>query len=142
MSSVLPFVAVAVVLIVLDIFVPSGGLLTGAGLALLIERALEAAGVALSVRVPLAAVGMLGAVGLAIRYGERISDKVSPMRARTNVDRLIGLEGVVRRIGQQGPIVELEGDLWTVELPEGEVAPGDRVRVTALVDQVPIVERL
>ncbi len=141
MEQLAIFISVAVGLILLDVFVPSGGLLSGAGIALLIERILAEAGVAMSVRIPLAAIGMIASVSLAVRYGERISERLSPLKERTNVDRLVGLHGEVRRLGDSGPVVEFEGDLWTVRA-EGEVAAGDRVEVIEMVDQVPIVRRV
>jgi len=128
-------------LIVLDVFVPSGGILAGSGIAVLIERILAANGVIVEVRWPLAAVFMLLSVGLAVRYGERISESLFPARARTNVDRLVGIKGRVHRIREADLIVELEGDLWPARLEAGAgpVEKGDSVRVVALEDLVPIV---
>lgn len=143
MSLTLVLVLAAVALIVLDVFIPSGGLLSGTGIALLIERALDAGGVAAVVRWPLALAGMLVTVSLAVRYGERISEALFPARVRTNVDRLVGVVGRVRRIGDEGLVVDLEGDLWTARLADGSppVGEGDPVQVVALVDQVPVVRR-
>lgn len=140
MEQLVIFVAVAIGLMLLDLVVPSSGLLSGAGIALLIERLLAEAGVAMSVRIPLAAIGMLASVSLAVRYGERISERLSPLKERTNVDRLVGLRGQVRKLGDGGPVVEIEGDLWTARA-EGEVAAGDMVEVIDMVDQVPTVRR-
>ncbi len=140
MEELAVYGGVALGLVLLDLFVPSSGLLSGAGIALLIERVLAAAGVATGVRIPLAAVGMLACVGLAVRYGERITERLSPVRTRTNADRLVGLTGQVRRLGDAGPVVELEGDLWTAR-SEGALEIGDEVEVVALVDQVPVVRR-
>ena len=81
----------ALALVVLDVFIPSGGLLSGVGIAALIERGLEAVGVAGPVRWPMAAVGMLVTVAVVIRFGERLSESLFPARVRTNIDRLIGL---------------------------------------------------
>ena len=135
---------VAVAAIALDLLVPTGGLLSGAGLAILIERLLNWAGVAAVVRWPLAALGMLVTVSLAIRFGERLSERLFPARIRTNVDRLVGLRGEVRALREGLPVVELEGDRWTARLAEGAeaVQVGDRVKVVALVEQVPVVRRL
>jgi membrane protein implicated in regulation of membrane protease activity len=141
MEELAIYAGIAVALIALDAFVPSAGLLSGAGIALLIERALAEAGVAWTVRVPLAAIGMMAVVGLAVRYGERISERLSPLKERTNVDRLVGLRGQVLRLHDGDPVVELEGDLWT-STAEGEVVAGDLVEVMALVDQVPIVRKV
>ncbi len=141
MEQLALFAGVAVALIVLDVFIPSAGMLSGAGIALLIERILAEAGVAWTVRVPLAAIGMMACVGLAVRYGERISERLSPLQERTNVDRLVGLRGEVTRMRDGDPVVDLEGDLWT-STAEGEVVAGDLVEVTALVDQVPIVRKV
>lgn len=133
-------VLVAVVLIVLDIFIPSGGLLAGTGIALLIERALDAAGVIAEVRWPLAALGMMATIALAVRYGERISEKLFPGQVKTNVDRLVGCAARVRRLTDDGVVVEVEGDLWTAQLaPNVTVTVGQVLVVTELRDQVPIV---
>ncbi|MEZ4470775.1 MAG: hypothetical protein R3F60_08255 [bacterium] len=128
-------------LVVLDVFVPSGGLLSGVGIAALIERGLQALGVAGSVRWPMAAVGMLLTVGIVIRFGERLSETLFPARVRTNIDRLVGLEGRVQRLAEAGPVVELEGDYWTARLADGSPAatPGARIVVEAMVDQIPVV---
>ncbi len=135
------FVGVALALIALDVVVPSGGLLSGAGIALLLERALAEAGVAWAVRLPLAGAGMLLTVGLAVRYGERVSEWLSPLKERTNVDRLVGLRGTVRKLSDGGPVVEIEGDLWTCRA-EGEIAAGDEIEVVEMAEQVPIVRRV
>ena len=125
-------------MVILDIFVPSAGLLSGAGIAIIIERGLDALGVASSVRWPLAGLAMLVTIGLVIRYGERLSERLFPARIKTNIDRLIGLQGTVRRV--DGPVVELEGDLWTAELDGPfRLAVGDVVAVIDFVDQIPIV---
>lgn len=128
-------------LILLDVFVPSGGILAGSGIAVLIERVLAANGVITLVRWPLAAVGMLATVALAVRYGERVSEALFPARARTNVDRLIGMTGKVRRIRAEDIVVELEGDLWTAHLAAGAgpVEEGASIEVVALRDHIPIV---
>lgn len=128
-------------LVILDVFVPSGGMLSGVGIAVIIERGLEALGVAGSVRWPLAAIGMLATIGLVIRFGERFSEKVFPARIRTNLDRLVGLQGRVHRV--EGPIVEIEGDMWPVRLAEPcVVEEGDLVEVIAFVDQLPVIRPL
>ncbi|MCA9526731.1 MAG: hypothetical protein KC549_10615 [Myxococcales bacterium] len=134
----------ALALVVLDVFIPSGGLLSGVGIAALIERGLEAVGVAGPVRWPMAAVGMLVTVAVVIRFGERLSESLFPARVRTNIDRLIGLEGRVQRLADGGPIVDLEGDLWTCRTAPDSPAPaaGARVVVEAMVDQVPVVRVL
>lgn len=141
MEQLLLWVGIAVALIALDTVVPSAGLLSGAGIALLIERILADSGVVLAVRLPLAALGMMACVGLALRYGERISERLSPLNAKTNVDRLVGMRGQVMRLRDGAPVVELEGDLWTARA-EGEVKAGDTVEVVALVEQVPTVRNV
>ncbi|MCA9557437.1 MAG: hypothetical protein H6704_02335 [Myxococcales bacterium] len=140
-DTTLVLLCVAAVAVLLDLVVPSGGLLTGTALALIIERVLNWAGVAAIVRWPLAGLGMLVTVGLAIRFGERISERLFPARVRTNVDRLVGLEGQVHALRAGAPIVALEGDLWTARsLDDAPLAAGQTVRVVALVDQVPVVQ--
>lgn len=140
----LVFVLVAIGAIVIDLFVPTGGILSGAGIALLIERVLAWAGVDGLVRWPLAAVGMLATVGLAMRFGERLADRLVPSRTQTNVDRLVGSRGTVRRLEPVGLVLELEGDHWRGQLVDGArpVDEGDPVQVVALVDQVPYVARV
>jgi membrane protein implicated in regulation of membrane protease activity len=135
---------VAAAAIALDLLVPTGGLLSGVGLAIVLERALNWAGVAPIVRWPLAAFGMLVSVSLAIRFGERLSERLFPARIKTNVDRLVGLRGEIRVLRDGHPVVELEGDLWTARLADGasEVGVGDRVKVVALVDQVPVIRSI
>lgn len=125
-------------MVVLDIFVPSGGLLSGVGIAVIIERGLDALGVASSVRWPLAGLAMLVTIGLVIRFGERFSERLFPAKIRTNLDRMVGMRGRVHRV--DGPVIELAGDLWTARL-EGahHLQPDDVVEVIAFVDQVPVV---
>jgi membrane protein implicated in regulation of membrane protease activity len=140
-DTTLVLLCVAAVAVLLDLVVPSGGLLTGTALALIIERALNWAGVAAIVRWPLAGLGMLITVGLAIRFGERISERLFPARVRTNVDRVIGLTGQVHALRDGAPVVSIEGDLWTARaLDDAPLAVGQAVRVVALVDQVPVVQ--
>lgn len=125
-------------MVILDIFVPSGGLLSGVGIAIIIERGLDALGVASSVRWPMAGIGMLLTIGLVIRFGEHFSERIFPARIKTNLDRLIGLQGRVHRV--DGPIIEVEGDLWTARLAEpAALRPDDLVEIVDFVDQVPIV---
>jgi len=133
----------AISLIILDLFLPSGGLLAGTGIALILERGLAYLGVATSVRWPLAAVGMLVTVGMAIRFGERLSERLFPARILTNVDRLVGSEARVHRVEGEFLLIRLEGDLWKarVALDSPPVEPGDHVRVVALRDQVPIIKK-
>ncbi|MCA9539447.1 MAG: hypothetical protein KC620_11200, partial [Myxococcales bacterium] len=128
-NQTLILLILALVALVLDIFVPSGGVLSGAAIAVVIERALAAAGVAAVVRIPLAAVGMVITVVIAIRFGERISERFAPLKARTNADRLRGLVGRVHRVDAEALVVELEGDLWNARLAEGAapVQAGQRV---------------
>lgn len=128
-------------LIIVDLFVPSGGLLSGTGIALMIERGLAALGVASSVRWPLAGAAMLVTIGLVIRYGERLSERLFPPKIKTNLDRLIGLRGRVHRV--DGPVIELEGDLWTARLA-GPYAleAGEWIEVVDFVDQQPVVRPL
>lgn len=129
-----------IALVILDVFIPSGGLLSGLGIAALIERGLDALGVAAPVRWPLAGVGMLVTVGVVIRFGERMSEALFPARIRTNFDRMVGLEGRVIRPADGGYLVEIEGDLWSVRVEGGApLAVGDAVVVVALKDQVPTV---
>ena len=132
---------VAVALAVLDVFIPSGGLLTGGAIALVIERILESAGVVATVRWPLAALGMFLTMGLVIRFGERISELLFPAKIQTNLDRIIGLEVRVHRLREHGIIIELEGDLWRAQLAEGASAlmVGDTARVIAFENQTPII---
>jgi membrane protein implicated in regulation of membrane protease activity len=125
-------------MVILDMFVPSAGLLSGAGIAIIIERGLDALGVASSVRWPLAGLAMLATIGLVIRYGERFSERLFPAKIKTNIDRLIGLQARVHRL--EGPVIELEGDLWTAKLDGPfRLEVGDVVDVVDFVDQVPIV---
>lgn len=125
-------------MVVLDIFVPSAGLLSGAGIALIIERGLDALGVASSVRWPLAGLAMLATIGLVIRYGERFSERLFPAKIKTNIDRLVGMQGRVHRV--DGPVIELEGDLWTARLDGPfRLEAGDAVVVVDFIDQVPVV---
>jgi membrane protein implicated in regulation of membrane protease activity len=128
-------------LILIDLFVPSGGLLSGTGIALMIERGLAALGVAGSVRWPLAGFAMLVTVGLVIRFGERLSERLFPPKIKTNLDRLVGLRGRVHRV--EGPVVELEGDLWTARLA-GPYAleAGEAIEVVDFIDQQPVVRPL
>ncbi len=129
-----------IALVILDVFIPSGGLLSGLGIAALIERGLDALGVAAPVRWPLAALGMLVTVGVVIRFGERMSETLFPARVRTNTDRLVGLPGRVVRHTESGYMVEIEGDFWTVNVEANAVLePGQGVVVTAFHDQVPTV---
>lgn len=133
-------VLVAAGLIILDLFIPSGGLLAGTGTALLIERALDAAGVIAEVRWPLAGAGMLVTIALVVRYGERVSERIFPQKVRTNVNRLVGCSARVKRLTEDGAIIEVEGDLWTAALaPNVEAQVGDIVVITELRDQIPIV---
>ena len=125
-------------MVVLDVFVPSGGLLSGAGIALIIERGLDALGVASSVRWPLAGLAMIVTIGLVIRYGERFSERLFPPRIKTNIDRMVGMRGRVHRV--EGPVIELAGDLWTAKLEGAHRLQADEeVEVIAFVDQVPVV---
>lgn len=128
---------------VLEVFIPSGGLLLGAGLGLLIERALDAAGVSAMARWPMAGVGLFVGIGLAARYGERLSDRLFPARIKTGVDRMVGLECRVRRAEGALWVVDIEGDLWTARLADGEPtpAPGEGLVVVGFVEQVPIIGR-
>lgn len=129
-----------IALVILDVFIPSGGLLSGLGIAALIERGLDALGVAAPVRWPLAGLGMLVTVGVVIRFGERMSETLFPARVRTNTDRMVGLPGRVVRQTESGYMVEIEGDFWTVRV-EGttHLEPGQAVVVTAFADQTPTV---
>ncbi len=140
-DTTLVLLCVAAVAVLLDLVVPSGGVLSGTGLALIIERVLNWAGVAAIVRWPLAGLGMLITVGLAIRFGERVSERLFPARVRTNVDRLVGLRGQVHGLREGAPVVIIEGDLWTARaLDDAPLAVGQTVQVVALVDQVPVVQ--
>lgn len=126
-------------MVILDLFVPSGGLLSGLGIAVMIERGLDALGVASSVRWPMAGLGMLVTIGLVIRFGEHFSERLFPPRIKTNIDRLIGLEGRVHAV--DALVVEIEGDLWSARLARpAQVERGQPVRVVDFVDQVPVVE--
>lgn len=128
-------------LILLDLVVPSAGLLSGSGVALLLERGLAALGVASSVRWLLAGLAMVVTIGLVIRYGERISERLFPAKIKTNLDRLVGLRGRVHRV--EGPVVELEGDLWTARLAGPyALTVGEVIEVVDFVDQRPVVRPL
>lgn len=127
-------------LVIMDVFIPSGGLLSGLGIAAIIERGLAAIGVAGSVRWPLAAVGMLATVAVVIRFGERMSEALFPARIKTNLDRIVGLPGRAVRPAEEGYLVEIEGDFWTAHVEPGSVlTPGQAVVVVAFVDQMPLV---
>ena len=141
-NTTLVMLIVAGVALVLDLVVHSGGILSGVAAALLIERGLDAAGVAAAVRWPLAGLGLAAVVATAVRFGERVSERLFPARARTNLDRMVGLVGRVHSVQGDLFVVDLEGDLWSSRLESGAApTPGDRVRVVAFVDQVPVVRR-
>ena len=142
-DTTLVLLIIAAVAVLLDIVVPSGGLLTGGAVALVLERLLNYAGVAPVVRWPLAAVALMITIGLAIRFGERLSQRLFPARIRADVDRLVGLDGRMHGERDGQPVVEIEGVLWGARLAEGEPSPpgGARVRVVAVLDQVPVVRR-
>ncbi|MBU0553031.1 hypothetical protein KKF91_08865 [Myxococcota bacterium] len=135
--------ALGVALILLDIIVPSSGLLSGVGIALFVERGLNALGVGDAIRIPLAGIGMLITVGMAIRFGERLSERLFPARIRTNVDRLVGQRAEVHSQAGAKIVILLEGDLWTARLAEGAqaVERGDEVEIVALTDQVPVIRK-
>lgn len=128
------------ILVVADLFIPSGGLLSGAGIAMLIERGLAALGVAAGWRWGLAAGGMMITVSLAVRYGERVTERLFPAKIQTNVDRLVGTRCVVKKV-EGGLKIELEGDLWSARLAEGSPPPeiGGEATVIALDEQTPVV---
>ncbi|MFN3199276.1 MAG: NfeD family protein [Bradymonadia bacterium] len=139
LTLILTLVGAALVLV--DLVIPSGGLLSGAGIALLIERGLAALGVAVGWRWGLAAGGMVITVSLAVRYGERVTERLFPARIQTNVDRLVGSRCVVKRVEPQPIMIELEGDLWSARLAEDSPSPvvGGAARVVALDEQTPVI---
>lgn len=134
-------VVAGVALVLVDLVIPSGGLLSGTGIALLIERGLASLGVAAGWRWALAGGGMVITVSLAVRYGERITERLFPARIHTNVDRLVGARCEIRKVEPGRLMIELEGDLWTARLADGSqpASVGAFARVVALDDQTPVV---
>jgi membrane protein implicated in regulation of membrane protease activity len=135
MSAIgLAFIVVAVVLLLAEAHLSSGGLIGAfasaaaiAGVALLLLAAGAGAAVVLVVALGVAAV----ATSLLLFARHRILGRL-PVRPRTGSEALVGHVGVVRSNGSPEPQVFLDGCLWRAEpspLEETDLHDGERVVV-------------
>jgi len=126
---------VAFALLAADLYTPSHGALTVVGLVLLVVSAmtlfdpLQAPGVAVGLwAVVLVALAVGGFAGMGIWLAVRA--RAQPVA--TGQEGLVGrLAEVRRRLDPEG-MVFVEGALWRAVSEEGEIEPGEWVRVTAV----------
>lgn len=135
-------VVLALVMFVLEIKVPSYGMLTVGGLvALVIGSLMLVEGPIPELRVPLAfvlpmAVGITAICAFVVRFAVR----AHRARVATGVEGLIGEVGTVREdLGPEGKVF-VHGELWNAVARGGEIGRGTRVRVVAVDEMMLTVE--
>lgn len=128
-----------------DLFVPSHGALTVVGLALLVVSALtlidsaQAPGAVVALwAVVVVALGVMTFVGLGILLIMRTRHRP----VATGQEGMIGRLAEVRTRLEPAGMVFVEGALWQAVSEDGDVEPGDWVRITAIYDLHLVVRRV
>jgi membrane-bound serine protease (ClpP class) len=121
-----------------DAFVPTHGALTLAGGITFVLGALmlfDPAGDAYQVSLPVA-IAIAGTLALLLGFALTRVIRVARNPVAVGANRLVGVEGVVRRDG----IVALNGELWRAHTAdESPLVPGEHVRVEQIEDDLRLV---
>jgi membrane-bound serine protease (ClpP class) len=137
--------AIAFGLVAADLFLPSNGLVTLIGLALLVVSAMtmfdgaQAPGVAVALWVILLVAGLIAAFAVAGFY---LALRTRKTPVTTGQEGLIGRMAEVRKRLDPEGMVFVEGALWRAVSEDGEVETGEYVRVTGIYELRLTVRRL
>jgi membrane-bound serine protease (ClpP class) len=127
----------AVVLFVVEVFAPTGGLVGLLGIA-----ALVAAGITLDVPWPVIAVVVVAIAAFGLLFGRKVWSAQKQERVMTGWEELVGDVGVVRQALAPAGEVFIQGALWRAQVEEGAepVEAGQRVRVREVEGLTLVVE--
>ena len=139
--QILPVTTTGVVLIlfgallmILDAFTPTHGILTAGGVIALLIGSLTLfdipdRSIGLSLGTVFAVVGMSAALSLFVLSKGLMIQRKKPL---TGIQSLIGTIGIVRRTLQPDGVIRLRGEYWNAHSVEGTLREGERVRVQGL----------
>ncbi len=149
--QILPVTTTGVVLIlfgallmILDAFTPTHGILTAGGVIALLIGSLTLfdipdRSIGLSLGTVFAVVGMSAALSLFVLSKGLMIQRKKPL---TGIQSLIGTIGIVRRTLQPDGVIRLRGEYWNAHSVEGTLREGERTRVQGLDGTTLLVRRI
>ncbi|MFW6134459.1 MAG: NfeD family protein, partial [Elusimicrobiota bacterium] len=132
-----------IILMVMDIWVPSFGILTAGGLVSFLFGSLTIFDVRefpLEVSLSLV-IGATVVTGLFFVFAAGSGIRIQKKKVSTGSEGMVGLEGVVNKTLSPGGEVFVRGEIWKAESKEGKIKKGEEVKVVEIKGNLITVEK-